>query len=192
MSDSWDDYASEWDANKDARSYAENAFKALCDSVKLNGLNVFDFGCGTGLLTEKLSPIVNKVVALDASQKMIDILDAKKLVNVSTVSSFLSKECVQSNELLHEKFDLIVASSVCGFLPDYENTINLLKTLLSDGGTFVQWDWLAKEEGVGPGLTCNRVKSALHSAGFNAINITQPFVLESSKGSMDVLMASAK
>ena len=59
-------------------------------------------------------------------------------------------------------------------------------------GIFVQWDWLAQEEGSRTGLTNRRVQSALESADFNTVNLTQPFSLESSKGSMDVLMASAK
>jgi predicted TPR repeat methyltransferase len=192
MSDSWDEYASDWDANKDAKLYAESAYETLRNTVSLNRLNILDFGCGTGLLTEKLSPIANKIIALDSSQKMIDVLNQKNLINVSTLSTFLSKESIEANQILHEKFDLIVASSVCSFLENYETTLVLLKTLLTKNGTFVQWDWLAKEEGVGPGLTTNRVQSALQSAGFNTINITQPFVLDSSKGSMAVLMASAK
>lgn len=192
MSDSWDEYASDWDANKDAKAYAENAFETLCDTVNFNDLNVLDFGCGTGLLTEKLSPIANQIVALDSSQKMIDVLNDKTLINVSTLSTFLSKESIDANQILHGRFDLIVASSVCSFLTNYEDTLILLKSLLTKNGVFVQWDWLAKEEGVGPGLTENKVQSALHSAGFNTINITQPFILESSKGSMAVLMASAK
>ena len=192
MSDSWGEYASDWDANKDAKAYAENAFETLCDTVNFNGLNVLDFGCGTGLLTEKLSPIASHIVSLDSSQKMIDVLNDKNLLNVSTLSTFLSKESIDANQTFHEKFDLIVASSVCSFLPNYEDTLILLKSLLTKSGVFIQWDWLAQEEGASSGLTNNRVQSALDSAGFNTINITQPFSLESSKGSMPVLMASAK
>jgi predicted TPR repeat methyltransferase len=192
MSDSWDEYASDWDANKDAKAYAKNVFETLSDIVNFNGLNVLDFGCGTGLLTERLSPLANQIVALDASQKMIDVLNDKNLVNVSTLSDFLSKESIDANQILHNKFDVIAASSVCGFLPNYENTLILLKSLLAKNGVFVQWDWLAQEEGTSTGLTNDRVRSALNSAGFNSIRITQPFSLESSKGTMDVLMASAK
>lgn len=192
MSDSWDEYASDWDTNKDAIVYAENVFETLCYIVNCNGLNVLDFGCGTGLLTEKLSPIANQIVALDSSQKMIEVLNDKKLSNVSTVSAFLSEEFIDANHIFPDKFDLIVASSVCSFLPNYENTLILLKSLLTKNGTFVQWDWLAQEEGFGPGLTTDKVQIALNSAGFSTINITQPFSLETSKGFMTVLMASAK
>ena len=192
MSDSWDEYASDWDANSDAMAYAGNAFETLRDIVNFSGLNILDFGCGTGLLTEKLSPVAKRIVALDSSQKMIDVLNDKKLINVSTLSTFLSKESIGTNHLLHNKFDLIVASSVCSFLPNYESTLILLKSLLAKNGVFVQWDWLAQEEGASSGLTNDRVQSALDSAGFNTINITQPFSLETSKGSRTVLMATAK
>jgi 2-polyprenyl-3-methyl-5-hydroxy-6-metoxy-1,4-benzoquinol methylase len=192
MSDSWDEYASDWDTNKDAKAYAKKVFETLSDIVNFNGLNVLDFGCGTGLLTERLSPLANQIVALDASQKMIDVLNDKKLINVSTLSDFLSKESIDANQILHNKFDVIAASSVCGFLPNYENTLILLKSLLTKNGVFVQWDWLAQEEGTSTGLTNDRVQSALNNAGFNSISITQPFSLESSEGTMDVLMASAK
>jgi len=192
MSDSWDEYASDWDANSDAMAYAGNAFETLRDIVNFSALNILDFGCGTGLLTEKLSPVAKRIVALDSSQKMIDVLDEKNLLNVSTLSENLSKKSIGANKILHDKFDLIVASSVCGFLPDYENTLILLKSLLTNNGIFVQWDWLAQVEGSGPGLTNDRVHSSLDSAGFNAINITQPFSLETSKGSRTVLMATAK
>ena len=192
MSDNWDEYASDWDANKDAIVYAENAFESLCDIVNCNGLNILDFGCGTGLLTGKLSPVANQIIALDSSQKMIQVLDEKKLSNVSTISAFLSKEIIDTSQILHHKFDLIVASSVCSFLPNYEDTLILLKSLLAQNGTFVQWDWLAQEDGSAPGLTIHKVQFALGSAGFNTINITQPFSLKTSKGSMAVLMASAK
>jgi len=64
MSDSWDDYAEEWDGNEDAILYSKKAFETLIDQVSLEGLNVLDFGCGTGLLTEQISPLVNKIVRL--------------------------------------------------------------------------------------------------------------------------------
>ncbi len=49
MSDSWDEYASDWDANNDVKAYAKNAFETLCDTINFNGLNVLDFGCFNGI-----------------------------------------------------------------------------------------------------------------------------------------------
>ena len=82
MSDSWDEYAEEWDSNADVITYSQKAYDSLCETVNPEGLDVLDFGCGTGLLTEKLSPIVSKIVAIDSSEKMISILNKKQLTNV--------------------------------------------------------------------------------------------------------------
>lgn len=134
MSDSWDDYAEEWDNNEDAISYSEKAFETLVNEVKLEGLNILDFGCGTGLLTEKLSPLANQIVALDASHKMTSVLNDKNLSNVITITESISKSVIKDTFLSSMKFDLIVASSVFGFLPEYESTLRLLKSLLIPGG----------------------------------------------------------
>jgi len=191
MSDSWDDYAVEWDSNEAAISFADKAFNSLNSAVGYEKPTVFDFGCGTGLLTERLSPVSNRIVALDSSEKMITVLNNKKLPNVSTLALPLSTETVKENHELHLKFDLVVASSVCGFLPDYEIILKIIKSLLSDKGTFVQWDWLASTEGADFGLTASRVKAALTTSGFQNISINQPFIMESPEGSREVLMAVA-
>ena len=74
----WDDYAEDWDENPQTSLYASNAFQELQREVQLGDMRVLDFGCGTGLLTEKLSPQVKEIVALDGSSKMIQILNQKK------------------------------------------------------------------------------------------------------------------
>lgn len=189
MTDSWDDYASEWDANDDAILYAEYAFKSLTESIDISNLKIFDFGCGTGLLTERLSPFANHIVALDSSKKMIDILEKKKLSNVTTLAVPLTLETMKEYQPLQNQFDLIVASSVCSFLPDYEATLVLIEKLLQPSGLFVQWDWLAQEDSSDTGLTVYQVQSALEKANINQVRISHPFSL---KNSMKVLMAVAK
>ena len=192
MSDSWDDYAGDWDSDKDVILYSEEAFKSLSNIIQLNGLNILDFGCGTGLLTEKMAPHANRVVALDTSLKMLKVLVDKNLPNVTVIPRPLSEELVAENELLQSKFDLIVASSVCSFLTDYESVLSLIKSLLVPGGTFVQWDWLTLEKGLDFGLTEEIIDAAFKKAGFSSSSITQSFSLSSSRGSMPVLMGVAK
>jgi predicted TPR repeat methyltransferase len=192
MSDSWDDYADEWDTNDDVKLYAERAFKTLTDITSLERVRVLDFGCGTGLLTEKLSSLASHIVALDSSPKMISVLENKKLPNVTSVTGLLSESLIVKNESFHKKFDLIVASSVCSFLPEYESIFPLLKSILVQGGIFIQWDWLSPEKSSDFGLSKERVNAAFESSGFTTISITTPFSLTSSKGTMSVVMGVAK
>lgn len=188
----WDKYADEWDSNVSTSEYADNAHRELAQIVKLDGQRVFDFGCGTGLLAERLSPDVYEIVALDGSLKMIEQLKLKTLPNVFPIAGFLTSSLIKNNTLLHTKFDLLTASSVCAFLPDYEETLSLLRSLMKPDGIYVQWDWLSSDEGSEGGFTERRVRQALGSVGFKNISISQPFVMENSPDNLTVLMAVAE
>jgi len=192
MSDSWDDYADDWDADKDARTYADCAFASLTQHLDVQTSEwkqkrVLDFGCGTGLLTERLCLLVEQVVAVDTSQKMIDRLVEKRLANVTPVCVNFDTEHDQelANELTG--FDLIVASSVCSFLPDYESMLTLLAKSLNAGGHFVQWDWL-KSTNEGSGLTSDRIAKAIRNAGLKSVHVGKAFVLVTEKGEAPVLI----
>jgi len=192
MSNEWDEYAEDWDTDPTVIEYAKNAFKSLLAEIDLHNLSVFDFGCGTGALTEIISPKVKSVVALDASPKMIDLLAAKNMKNVLPISEFLSKELIDNNQLLKQKFDLIIASSVCSFLPNYPLTLSLLKSMLKPNGVFIQWDWAADTENSEMGLTEKAIENAFLQSQFSDIKIKFPFVMQSSKGNMPVIMAIGK
>ena len=192
MSNDWDGYAENWDVDPTVEEYAKNALSELLENIDINGLTVLDFGCGTGALTQLMSPTVKNIVAIDPSSGMIKHLDKKALNNVSSISDYLSKELVQTLPVFENKFDLIVASSVCGFLPDYEATLSLLKSLINDGGVFVQWDWLSNDDSSDMGLSEKRVKQAFVANGFVNTRVNSPFIMSSSKGNMPVLMAIGK
>jgi predicted TPR repeat methyltransferase len=188
MSNEWDEYAADWDSNEDVVIYSEYAFQSLIKVVSLDELNILDFGCGTGCLTEKMAQFANRVVGLDTSSAMLAVLKGKSLPNVDTIDDELSEESIAGHRLLRSKFDLIVASSVCGFLSDYEGTLSLLKSLLVRGGLFVQWDWLVTEDESEFGLTENAVLGALKRADFETVSVSSSFSLASSDGEMSVLM----
>jgi len=192
LSNEWDEYAENWDVDPAVEEYATNAFSELLNNININDLTVLDFGCGTGALTQLMSPTVKNIVAIDPSSEMIKHLDKKALNNVSSISDYLSKELVQNLPELENKFDLIVASSVCGFLPDYEATLSLLKSLIKEGGMFVQWDWLSNDDSSDMGLSEKRVKQAFVANGFVNTKVNSPFIMSSSKGNMPVLMAIGK
>ncbi|MCW9028859.1 MAG: class I SAM-dependent methyltransferase [Kangiella sp.] len=192
MSGSWDEYAAGWDSNEGVIAYADNAYLTLKDTVELEGCRIFDFGCGTGLLTERLSNTASSVVGLDPSQKMISVLENKCLKNVASIASELDQDLINDNSLLSPKFDLVVASSALAFVPDYAKMLRLLKQLLNKGGFLVQWDWLKEEGDEGYGFTEQQIKSALTEAGFAECSTSVPFSLKSDGSELDVLMGVAR
>jgi len=83
--DSWDDFAADWDNEPDVRKYADKAFeswqrKAAPLISSMAETRVLDFGCGTGLLTEKLAPLCQHVVAVDTSVEKIRLANSGSLL----------------------------------------------------------------------------------------------------------------
>ena len=192
MSDSWDDYAEEWDTDTDAISYSEKAFESLIKEINIEGKTILDFGCGTGLLSEKLSPLASSIVAIDTSPKMIATLQSKKLPNVTSLSEPLTSETIKNNSAFIDKFNIVVASSVFSFLPNYDSILKLLKSLLVTDGLLIQWDWLSPDSNPEFGLSETTIKQSLNNAGFKQIALTKPFSLTTEKGNMPVVMGVAK
>lgn len=192
MNESWDDYAEGWDSDEDVISYSDKAFSTLCEVINPEGLLILDFGCGTGLLTERMAVTADRIVAVDPSAKMISVLQHKRLSNVDTLVAVLSEETIKAYDLFKSKYDLIVASSVCSFLPDYEGTLRLLKSLLKPNGVFVQWDWLKSDEDNDSGFNEERIESVYKRAGLEKLSITEVFSIESEAGPMKVIMGAAR
>lgn len=191
MSNTWDDYADGWEQNDAVVLYAQKAYESLQKIVALEGKVVLDFGCGTGLLTEKISPKAKRIVAIDPSEKMLAILANKNLANVKTISQELTPALLEADDDLRAGFDLIVASSSLAFVPDYIETLKLLRRMLNKGGSLIQWDWLKEDTDSGVGFSSTGVASALQEVGFSDVSVTIPFEMEGPDGAMPVVMGVA-
>lgn len=89
MSNEWDEYAATWENNEATNAFAQACFKELTQLTSLKRKSVLDFGCGTGLLSQLMSPETKEIVALDGSEAMIEELDKKGLDNVEPVVDLL-------------------------------------------------------------------------------------------------------
>jgi len=190
MPNEWDDFAADWDSNDDVRIYAEKAFdswtrKAAPLVSNLPDSRILDFGCGTGLLTERLAPLCGQIVAVDTSAQMIAALRRKVIEanaeNIVTMQLAVNAETVNESAELAEKFDMIVASSVCSFLPDYEATVGHLAAVIKPAGYFVQWDWLSA-------MPTDRIQRAFEASGLITHCIEVAFTMKSDGESMPVVM----
>ena len=165
MTDTWNKHADGWDDNPDVKLYADQAFASLVSTTDIRGpgwasKRVLDFGCGTGLLAQKVAPHVCELIAVDTSEKLIAVLENKHIPNVIAVHGDILATDHRCDVDLKLGFDLIYASSVCGFLADYEGAVLALGRLLRPGGRFIQWDWRASD-GDDFGLSENKIRNAL-------------------------------
>lgn len=193
----WDKHAGNWEDNGFAREYSDAAYESLMQvlgkqKLELRGSRVMDFGCGTGLLSEKLSPLVGEIVSIDSSMKMIEQLEEKNLLNVWALKADVDFDSSGRFPVLDEKFDLILACSVCSFLTDYENKLGTLASLLAPGGLFVQWDWMQTDANNDYGLNKKQIKSAYSRADLRALMLDKAFELSSGNESLPVIMGVAR
>lgn len=173
--DPWDEYAESWDDDPAARTYSVAAFRSLLSlldarSISLDGLAVCDFGCGTGLLTEQLVDRVASVDAVDTSPAMRAVLaakiDSRNWNHVRTLAELPSSG---------PSYDLVVCSSVCGFVDDYPGVVQELASRLRPSGLFVQWDWEREDPAEPHGLSRDEVRNAMLSAGLGAVHVDTAF-----------------
>ncbi|EGR2843882.1 class I SAM-dependent methyltransferase [Vibrio parahaemolyticus] len=186
MAQDWDGLAKNWESNPATEQFAQSVFAQLQQLTQLDGIKVLDFGCGTGQLSQLLSPIVKDIVALDASEAMIEELDKKELLNVEPVVDALSRGLVAQHPAFRGQFDLVVASSVLAFVDDVESSLDIAHSLLNEGGYFVHFDWVAESEQ--EGFTLSRSENALSNAGFVDVEAKKVFDITSDGQAMSVLM----
>ncbi|CAM3071145.1 class I SAM-dependent DNA methyltransferase [Vibrio rarus] len=190
MKHNWDDYAAQWESDPATAQFSDQAFAELQALQSVTGANILDFGCGTGLLSQRMAPLAKSIVALDASEAMIEELDKKALHNVEPVVDELTRGLVAQHPAFRKQFDIVVASSVCGFVADFKETAVIIHSLLDELGVFVHWDWLSDDSD--QGLTQQSAHSILHGAGFTDIEISIPFDIKMKDGSSKpVLMGVA-
>ena len=74
----FDKKAASWDDNPLRVSLANDIAGAISEEKILTpDMDVLEFGCGTGLLTLKLRPLVRSLTGVDGSRGMLSVLEAK-------------------------------------------------------------------------------------------------------------------
>src|SRR5210317_482305 len=121
MTDLFEAKAKDWDANDRRTKLAAAISASILDHVQLHErMSVLDFGAGTGLISTQIAPLVNRIVAVDISQAMLDKLEAKPELKgkVDTVCQDLLETPLEA------RFDLIVSAMA---MHHVENTSKLIE-----------------------------------------------------------------
>jgi len=115
----FDKEAAHWDAEPRRVKLARDITESIKSEVTLDpGMDILDFGCGTGLVGMLLLPQARSLTCVDNSQGMLDVLKSKaaqagingvttRLVNVSKGGELTgSYDCIVSAMALHHIEDI--------------------------------------------------------------------------------------
>jgi len=130
----FDKAAASWDENPGRVRLADDIARALSERIVLApDMDVMDFGCGTGLMTFRLQPLVRSVTGVDSSRGMLDIFNAKaaglKLNNVSARLVDLDR-----GDTLTGRYDLILCNMTLHHIKDLEPLFAQFHEVTAPGG----------------------------------------------------------
>jgi putative AdoMet-dependent methyltransferase len=113
-----------------------NNVENIANSIKQNivldkSMNIMDFGSGTGLLLEKIAPLVGKITAVDISKTMNNELNAKR-ENLGCTLEIVEMDL--SNSKLDKKFDGIVSSMTMHHIKDIKSMFKDFFNMLNENG----------------------------------------------------------
>jgi len=143
MTDLFETRAKDWDANERRTKLASAIGSSILQHVQLHErMTVLDFGAGTGLITGQIAPLVNRTVAIDTSQAMLDKLESKPELKdrVETICQDLV------DDPLDARFDLIVSAMALHHVENTSKLIARFSEQLNDSGVVALAD-LDKEDG---------------------------------------------
>ena len=176
----FDQAAATWDEQPRRVRLARAVADEIARQIHLShDMNVLDFGCGTGLLTLALQPLVRSVTGADASSGMLDVLrqkvQAQGFANVETI--LLDPEVPLS---LDARFHLIVSSMALHHVANLAPLFSRFHKQLEPGGRVALAD-LDREDGsfhedtrdvYHLGFERSELRTLLAAAGFVGLDVT--------------------
>ncbi len=130
----FDKEAAAWDENPVRVKLADDVAAAIVDEARPSpDMDAMDFGCGTGLLTLRLYPLVRSITGVDSSHGMLDVLKAKietrHLENVR--AKFLD---ITQGDVLMGSHSLIVSSMTLHHVQDTRGLLRGFHDVMLPGG----------------------------------------------------------
>ena len=130
----FDKEAASWDEHPARVKLAKDIAHAISKQIVLTPeMDVMDFGCGTGLLTIQIQPLVRSITGVDSSQGMLDIFNTKisklKLTNIRALLVDLDK-----GDTLAGNYHLIVSNMTLHHIKEIQPFFNQFYNIMAPAG----------------------------------------------------------
>jgi ubiquinone/menaquinone biosynthesis C-methylase UbiE len=169
--------AAVWDVEPRRVKLAQDVAEAVIRELKpTKDLDVLDFGCGTGLVTLRLQPLVRSITAVDSSPAMLAVLrDKVKKQGLANVRAQLVD--FERGGEVQGRFNLLVSSMTMHHVADTAALLRFWFELLLPGGRLGVAD-LDTEDGsfhgdntgvYHQGFERSGVQALLEEAGFRQV-----------------------
>ena len=150
--------AAAWDSRPFVHEASQGAADAILRKIKARQISpqqVLEIGCGTGILSFLIAPHVQRVVAVDAAQGMIEVLQQKlqkkpdapkNIVPVAVLLEDPEDVCLPPADPAspcgqRQKFDLITSHLVLHHIPDLKSVLETMFGCLTSGGRVMLTDF---------------------------------------------------
>lgn len=138
--------AKSWDEKPDRIELARAIYDGISSQVELSHrIKVLEYGCGTAILGFMLAQTCGKVVAADNSEGMLE--QVRKKVSDNNINNIETKLLdLEKDEILDEKFDMIVSSMALHHIEKVELVLRKLAEMLNQNGIIAIAD-IVEEDG---------------------------------------------
>lgn len=207
--------AAAWDSRPfvhEASQAAARAILSKCSTLNIKPHQVLEIGCGTGTLSFLVAPHVERIVAVDAAEGMIEVLQQKlerdgaprNVVPVAILledpeDAALPPADDTKPEGARQKFELITSHLVLHHIPDLNAVLKTMLGCLASGGKVMLTDF----EDFGPeakrfhpaskmggverhGVNANDMAALMRDVGFTNVAVegewTMPKIVEKHEG----------
>lgn len=198
MGDLFAEKAGGWDRRDRVKALSRDIGAAILAHIDLHkGMVVMDFGAGTGLITSQVTPLVERVVAVDTSEAMLEQLMAKpELVGkVRPVCRDITAQPID------ECFDVIVSAMALHHVPDTRLLLQRFAEHAKPGGLVALAD-LDEEDGTfhpgdaqgvfHHGFPRAHLGGLLEEAGFKDVQFTTAHTVKGDAGDYPVFLVTAR
>ena len=190
--------AADFDKNKARTDNVQHIADTLTATIALNrNMHLMDFGSGTGLLLERIAPLVGKITAVDVSESM----NAQLLAKQAQIACELELRAVDLvHATLDECFDGIISSMTLHHVEDIPALLRKFHQLLKPGG-FIALADLDSEDGsfhsedtgvFHHGFDRDTLRRIADAAGFSQVTIQHTSVISKPHRDFSVFLLTAQ